>query len=261
MVKAALVILIFCSWYVLGKSLSQSSAFVGRPLGAASATAFTAPTNEPEGSGANIISWWLDTDYTTNGSIATLPDHGTGAHGWDLTNAATAISPSLTSTGLLFTASASQYLRNTNYSASQPHEVVIVMQSLTATNLTFKRFYSGTDSTGSSIHTLSQSTANSFRGAAGAAIDFMTAKTNALLVIDIVYDNTRGRIYTNGVLAASGSIGTAADVGMTVAASYDLAGNSTMIMREMVTYSATNSVLSRSNLYHYFKNIKGYTLP
>ena len=83
--------------------------------------------------------------------------------------------------------------------------------------------------------------------------------TNVWLVMDVIYNGTSGLVYTNGVLAASGNIGTKACTNLVLNNANTLANGAAMNLAEMITWGGgasipgTNST-ARAQLYYYLTN-------
>ncbi len=222
------------------------------------------PTNEPSGSGVSIISWYLLSDYYTNGgTTATLPDRG-GVHNYDLTNTRLPFGPTNYGGALRFWGGDSGIagsLTNTTYSSTQPHEVVMVFASMTASNLgNTVAFFDG--HTVNLRNAFRQEVANQWSWFAGTIQFALWPITNKVTCIDTIYNTTVSQFYTNGVLAATLNVGAQNETtGFHLGSSLTGINQPNMVFYGMVTYSATNSPTARSNLYYYFKSIRQYPLP
>lgn len=220
------------------------------------------PTNEPYGSGSNLVSWYVGTNYYTNAGIPTLPDSG-GKHSYNFTNlASSATWPHLAGNGLIFSLGVDQHLKCANYNQSQPHEIVIVAEYLVVSNAASDYFfYDGAVASHRNFLRHGGGTIG-FGYYAGTVQPFMQDLTNQAIMFSSAYNGANSYVTTNKVLATTANPGTQnMDQGMVLGEGVTLTGNSGILFYEMATYSATNGVLSRSNLYYYFKTIKGYPLP
>lgn len=219
-------------------------------------------TNEPYGSGTNIISWWVGTNYYTNASIGTLPDIA-GIHGYNLTNPPTTTNSfSIQGNGLYFRWTGSgNALKSTSYSSTQPHEVDLVVAYLMTSNFAGDpTFYDGLVSGHRNFLRHGLGTIG-FGYYAGTVQSFMPDLTNQAIMFSSAYNGANSYVFTNKVLATTANPGTQnMDQGMVLGGGFS-ANYMEMLFYEMATYAATNSVLSRSNIYYYWKNVKGYPLP
>jgi len=251
------IVLILCllSLSCFGQAFTlRDVAFVGR----ISTPAFVL-TNEPAGSGANLISWWLFSDYVTNAGIATLPDRG-GVHSWDFTNGTTSAFPIGSSSNLLFSSTASSKLTSGAYVGNQPHTIVLVLMDIQATNVAASTaFYDGINSGHRNLYRHINTSEEMY---SGTAVAFQTySVSNIVRCVELTFAGAVSKAYTNGVLAATLNAGVQnQDQGMQLAFGSGGSGASYRFF-EMATYSATNTPTQRSNIYYYFKTTKGYPLP
>ncbi len=216
-----------------------------------------APTNEPAGSGANLISWWRGDYITTNSSVQTLPDLG-GVHTYSLTNQAAKTTWPVPQTGgtLTFDGS-SQYLQCYKYYAAGPHELVLAIK-------VEQQYPSGSSAflydsaTNSSARNTAQILTNGKWELGTGADSTGVAQTNAWLVFDALHNTgTSGQIWTNTV-DASGTLTLTSSAEDSLAIGCRYGQTSSRFLKfelaEAVTYSAALSTASRSNLYYYFKH-------
>lgn len=227
---------------------------------AASASTFV-PTNEPAGSGANLISWWLYSDYYTNSGVATLPDRG-GKNQYDLTNRVEYAFPTTNESGLYFDG-VTNYIKSVNYTSPQPHEIVMVFASLIASNSAAAGYFFDSATTNATLdrNVFYHHASSQWRISSVTDLTVSLPLTNKFVCISAIFEGAKSKFYTNKILAVTGNASTQPQNGMTLGMRYGLTLPGKFYLKELVTYSSTNTVAQRSNLYYYFKTIKGYPLP
>jgi len=219
------------------------------------------PTNEPGGSGTNIISWWLASDYITNAGTAILPDRG-GVNNYDLTNsAATSTWPVGDGTNITWDG-VNDYLMSGGYQAGSTQEIVMIFSSQTDTNATGVLFFWATTNASSAGDYFYQSADTTWKVSNfGAGTSFMYPLTNVFIELDILCMGNNSVVYTNNIQSHLLFINTNAQNGLIVGEKWDKTSATAMQLKEMMTYSAPLSSASRNNLASYFAMAKGTPAP
>lgn len=210
------------------------------------------PTNL---AGYPALAWYVGDDYTTNSSVATLPDRWVNA--WNLTNSASTTTwPKGQSSGLnghRVLGFDGFYLRQPAYTSSQPHEIVMVM-SIT-NRATTEIICSSMNS--SFEHRVDHNAPNIQQLASGSVVSPITSDgglTNRWVVYDIVFNGASSTIYSNLVAGVTVNPGTFTESGFTVGELYNLTFPSRCAIAEIATYGTNLSSGARSSLNTYLTN-------
>ncbi len=148
--------------------------------------------------------------------------------------------------------SSSSTLRNNTYSVSQPHEIWLVA-SRTTNALPYPALFGG--NTANELAFMEGRTADIYMDA---GTQLSLGKTDWVLnkkwaVLTFIFDGTKSRFLTNNVVRASGNAGTTGMSGIGLLGAYAQPSD-TCSMAEIITYTATNSVVNQSNIFWYLTN-------
>ncbi len=221
------------------------------------------PTNEPFGSGTNLISWWQPyAGIQTNAGVWTLPDIG-GVNHYDLTNKGSASSwPTFDGTNIYFDG-VSQYARSDNYVSGIPHEDVLLFASLTASNNASQVvFFCSTGALQGNAMFFQYTDHSWLMGDSTHNSQFMWPLTNAWMNLDFLFTSTTTTAWTNTVSAhLSGQSVSNSENGLRLGSLYNGTQFAGMALREMMVYSAPLSSDSKLAIYNYLQVAKGTQAP
>lgn len=254
--RTAILLLLGC-FAALGQALSvRDLALVGQQVPVASGDTF-APTNI-----TGSKSWWVASDWYTNGSPSypVLPDRKSS---YNLTNKASAGSwPALTSVTLgSKTVSAMRfdgsddYLRSTIYTSTQPHEIVMMFASLSASN-TNVRYVDAMSVTARHLLQNGDPGADGYlQSYAGTAFTGPKILTNKWWCIGLVINGDNSFWHSNGVCFGTNAAGAYNVDGLSLGYAVNTSSRySSFLLGEMATYNAVLSPTDRSNLVTYLLN-------
>lgn len=209
---------------------------------------------------ANCKSWWYGEDWVTNSSGESWPDRST--NGYTLTQT--------TKTGNIgtnyldgkkvidFNGGNFGIMTSTAYTNAQPATVVMLIKSPGAPNSS--RIF-GMSAAGADFRVVNSP---SFGGtlSGGSYNVECRLQTNVWKVVEIVWNSTSSKIYTNGVLASSGNAGTVAIDSARLGGYTDYAACGPITYAEVASFGVLLDSTTRSNYYNYFKtNYPSASLP
>lgn len=223
-------------------------------------------------SGYPVLAWYRAESVRTNTNIY-LDDSWTNS--WHLVNSAAGGTwPTYSATGgpnskpMLTFDGSDDYLKNTSYTSSQPHEVFMVANlRMTGNPVYFDGVVVGGRNAFSTVSPYTTLQVQSATAATAADVS-TTGLTNNWVIYDVIfYSTAESTIYTNNVSRGKGDSGSNPANGFTLAARYNLGAGrfGPMDVAEIISYGGasglnaipgTNAV-ARSNVWYYLKTKYG----
>lgn len=262
-IQLALLLICFGCW---AQPFSPNDQVIQRVMVGMPASGFTL-TNTPDGSYANLVSWWrCNTVQTNGGNTYQLSDLWT--NNYHLTNmAAASLWPTRSSTYstlLKGNVAFGQYLKSIIYTNTKQSEIWIVLKLTwvdSGASSSYHIFSSTNNSFKQNIN-VSTTTGNTAMDSGSASTLDLTGQadwTNKWIAFSFDFDGAvPGKAFatSNNVAFKSGlSVGTSAAQGFTLnGRAADVAFGWGFELAEMFAYSITNTASARSNIYYYLKN-------